>query len=163
MLIFRLLIIFSSVRILKTGNIVRLKWSGTITVNMCWQPIIFSRSEMESDMSTLWISYAMSSVSEGKAVNLLHPRDSVFNKPLDCISFFGGISFVNIVKSNKWTLFHYHLIINAKSNLEVFLPEIDGIIRSVYPNGYLENRKDNTEHDHKEYFQDFFVSVMKAS
>lgn len=43
----------------------------------------------------------------------------------------------------------------CKSNLEVFLPEIDGIIRSVYPNGYLENRKDNTEHDAKEYFQGF--------
>ena len=61
------------------------------------------------------------------------------------------------------TTLHYHLIINAKSNLEVFLLEIDGIIRSVYPNGYLENRKDNIEHDHKEYFQGFFVSVMKAS
>ena len=51
----------------------------------------------------------------------------------------------------------------CKSNLEVFLPEIAGIIRSVYPNGYLENRKDNIEHDHKEYFQGFCVSVMKAS
>ena len=58
---------------------------------------------------------------------------------------------------------HYHLIINAKSNLEVFLPEVDGVIRLVYPNGYLENRKDNTEYDVKECFQGFFVSVMKAS
>ena len=37
-------------------------------------------------MSTLWISYATSIVSEGKADNLLHPRDSLFNKPLDCMS-----------------------------------------------------------------------------
>ena len=58
---------------------------------------------------------------------------------------------------------HYHLIINAKSNLEVFLPEIDGLIRSVYPNGHLENLKDNTGYDVKEYFQGFFVSAMKAS